>query len=460
MKKFFIKGSSLSLFLFLLCGMTTTYAQSSLYFQYDPTCVTKLDYEREGKFHDIPFTDYVFQSEPNQRVIFRVKKIAINKAILTELPKKAWVCGSTRKITPNMIKGINQFKAIAYIVVPQNGKYELLEVNSVATVEEANNQIKYDSEDLSFSYTIGNTKTDLNLNTQTTDKNIFYQKEEKINCTPQYNFSAVYKSSSAAPYQFHWLKGLGFEGIYTPSGKMKLKTINDQSLNDYFVRACGVDQSIPAVENANISPYADTVTSLQDMVANSKTKTPKIDNSTAVNPYASTTYSTTYEGSVPSRTNNNENSNQTAPGMEVPVGMDLTTNNNMLEATKRTYTQVNGFYTVQEDDNLYEISEHFGLPITRLMEINGLQSYAIDRTQMLKVVDDGTIPHLEKNPIIEKNLATKQQLTIHVVEQGENLYRIAKKYNLTLMQLFQLNNLKSNDIDIDQRLIVAIQQLP
>lgn len=467
------------LFFFLLIGgAQNMQGQASLYFEYNPACMTKLDYEREGKFHDIPFTDYVLKTAPNEKVIFRVKKIAINKTVLPKLPQKTWTCTNSRKITPNMIKGINQFKAIAYIVVPLGNKYELLEVNSVATLEEKNNQIKYESGNLSFTYRLDNKSTELNLNTKSTDKNVFYQKEEKLKCYPQYGFNVVYKSSSASPYQFDWVKGLGFKGIYTPSGKMKLVSIDNQTMNDYLVRACGIDPTIPAVANSNVSPYADTTKpSSTDILSNSKNKTPKIDENIAVNPYASTTYSTMSASSSTNGINQNSsatNNNNTAPSMSTP-----TNNNNSSEAgtapysnsttpyantnvnlVNRTYTAVNGYYTVQEDDNLYEISTHFNLPITRLMEINGLKSYEIDRNQLLKVVDNGTVPHVDKNPIIQKNLATKQQLTIHVVEQGENLYRIAQKYGLTLTQLFQLNNLQSNDIDIDQRLIVGIQTLP
>lgn len=472
-------------FLCLMLGIIQqAEAQASLYFEYDPACMTKLDYEREGKFHDIPFTDYVLKSDADKKVIFRVKKIAINKTILDKLPKKAWTCASTRKITPNMIKGINQFKAIAYIVIPLDNKYELLEVNSVATLEENKNQIKYESENLNFTHRVDNVSKELNLNTVSTDKNVFYQKEEQLNCYPQYGFNVVYKSSSATPYQFDWIKGLGFKGIYTPSGKMKLVSVDNQTVNDYLVRACGVDPTIPVTANSNVSPYADTaVNSTTAILSNSKTKTPtpKIEENVAVNPYASTTYSTmstntAVNGITPNNTATSTSNNNTAPSMSIP-----TSNNTSSEAgtppysnsttpyagastnvdyASRTYTAVNGYYTVQEDDNLYEISTHFNLPIARLMEINGLQNYQIDRNQLLKVVDDGTVPHVNKNPIVEKNLATKQQLTIHVVEQGENLYRIAQKYGLTLTQLFQLNNLQSNDIDIDQRLIVGRQPLP
>ena len=42
----------------------------------------------------------------------------------------------------------------------------------------------------------------------------------------------------------------------------------------------------------------------------------------------------------------------------------------------------------------------------------------------------------------------------HVVNQGETLYGLSKKYNLTTLQLKRLNSLESNTIEIGQVLLI------
>lgn len=469
--------------LLVMLSVTPMQAQSSLFFEYNPACVTKLDYEQEGKFHDIAFTDYVFNRGVN-RVVFRVKKIAINQMTLNELPKNVYNCSSTSPITAAMIQGINEFKAVAYIVVPNKGKYDIFEVNSVATAQRTGNQIIYKSEDFDFTYMLGTSLNGLNLNGKaSSDKNVFYDKSDSLNCLPRQQFKVVYKSSSALPYQFTWLQGIGFERIFTREGAMQLKTINNQDLGDYVVGRCGADKRIPAAVNTAISPYADTAQSLNDLVANSKVKTPTIDPSKAVNPYsdanpyATDKKTTTQTNAIPQTTTTPTYGNNTngLVGTSNPYGNGELTgrggNSSAISSldsyqpaaptVQKVFPEaVNGIYVVKENDNLYEISEAFKVPITRLMEINGLQNYTIDRGQPLMVVDNGAVPHQERNPIIQTNLTTKQQLTVHVVEQGDNLYQISKQYGLTLVQLFQLNDLKSNDINIDQQLIVGVKNLP
>lgn len=52
------------------------------------------------------------------------------------------------------------------------------------------------------------------------------------------------------------------------------------------------------------------------------------------------------------------------------------------------------------------------------------------------------------------NNANGKKYLVHEVRKGETLYRISKTYNVSLDQLYRLNNLKDNIIDIGDRIIV------
>lgn len=49
----------------------------------------------------------------------------------------------------------------------------------------------------------------------------------------------------------------------------------------------------------------------------------------------------------------------------------------------------------------------------------------------------------------------KTEKKYHVVESGQTLSLIAKKYNKTIVEIKQLNNLKSDNIQLGQKLVVG-----
>ena len=119
-----------------------------------------------------------------------------------------------------------------------------------------------------------------------------------------------------------------------------------------------------------------------------------------------------------------------------------------------------GFYIVKNKENLYTISTKFGISINRLMDINNLQGFALGLNQRLKVVDDGTVPPKNRNPLIKRDETT--QTTIHVVQQGQTLYGISKMYGLEIADLYRMNKhlpFDSNDIDINLQIVVGILKI-
>lgn len=93
-------------------------------------------------------------------------------------------------------------------------------------------------------------------------------------------------------------------------------------------------------------------------------------------------------------------------------------------------------YTVGKGETLYAIAKKYNLTVEQLQDMNGLTDSAINLGQKLKI----------KQP-------EPEQLT-YVVEQGDTLYSISKKYNTTVKALQILNGLIDNTISIGQELII------
>ncbi len=100
-------------------------------------------------------------------------------------------------------------------------------------------------------------------------------------------------------------------------------------------------------------------------------------------------------------------------------------------------------YIVKKGDSLYKIANKYGITVSELKNANNLSSNLLNIGDILKIpsktVDEGST-------ISEET---------YVVQKGDSLYSIAKKFNTTVDNLKKLNNLNSTSISIGQVLVVG-----
>lgn len=97
-------------------------------------------------------------------------------------------------------------------------------------------------------------------------------------------------------------------------------------------------------------------------------------------------------------------------------------------------------YTVKSGDSLYSIANKYDTTVAELKKLNNLTSNTLSIGQILKLPD--------------RNLNNSQNSTIYIVESGDTLYSIAKKFNISVDYLKTSNNLDTNTLTIGQTLIV------
>ncbi|MFN4083840.1 MAG: LysM peptidoglycan-binding domain-containing protein [Bacteroidia bacterium] len=105
------------------------------------------------------------------------------------------------------------------------------------------------------------------------------------------------------------------------------------------------------------------------------------------------------------------------------------------------------FHTVQKGETLYRIGKKYGVTVASIKYLNLLQSDSIEIGQRLII-----------NPAIT-DVDTKEPQTIpgvHVVRQGETLNIISDLYKITVDDLKATNNLQSDTIYIGQQLVIVI----
>ncbi|MEE9350607.1 MAG: glucosaminidase domain-containing protein [Flavobacteriaceae bacterium] len=98
-------------------------------------------------------------------------------------------------------------------------------------------------------------------------------------------------------------------------------------------------------------------------------------------------------------------------------------------------------HIVKAQETLYTISGIYYISVEDLKRYNNLSSNMISVGQVIKL----------QKPI--KSFSQKESNT-HAVVKGDTIFSISKKYNITIKQLKNLNDLKSDNIAIGQKLII------
>lgn len=182
---------------------------------------------------------------------------------------------------------------------------------------------------------------------------------------------------------------------------------------------------------------------------------------------------------------------------EIKLENDIT--NNVIsvgQVLRIPTTATTSLYVVKRGDTLYSIASKYGVSVSELMRLNDLKSSTLTIGQQLRIPINGlpsnsdyviytvkvgdslyaiakkynvTVDDIIKaNDLATSTLAIGQQLKIpvnvkededyeystYIVQSGDNLYKIAKKYGMTVNQLMKVNNLETTNLSIGQVLKV------
>ncbi len=139
-------------------------------------------------------------------------------------------------------------------------------------------------------------------------------------------------------------------------------------------------------------------------------------------------------------------------------------NSDTLTPSKPVNTQIKPvYYTVKSGDVLGKIAQKNNTTVAQLKKWNNLKNDNINIGQRLIVRQSYTSTTNQTSTSFAKTSGTQQTVsstkdnsngTMYVVQSGDVLSRIANKYNITVSQLKEWNNLKGDNIQIGQKLII------
>jgi LysM repeat protein len=108
---------------------------------------------------------------------------------------------------------------------------------------------------------------------------------------------------------------------------------------------------------------------------------------------------------------------------------------------KKSKTGDRDFYITQQGETMYDVAQKNGIQLQYLLDYNA------DKKDKQLVA--GTKLFLK--PVAKKEVIKN----IHIVAAKESVYAISKKYNITVTQLREWNNLQTDDLKIGQQLKIS-----
>ncbi len=109
-------------------------------------------------------------------------------------------------------------------------------------------------------------------------------------------------------------------------------------------------------------------------------------------------------------------------------------------------------YIVKKGDNLYSIAEENNMTVDEIKRINNLKTNLLSIGQELKIVDNKNDENAPV-PYVKECYGTdykEPEYETYTVQNGDNLYSIAQKFNTTVDYLTKINNLQTNELQVGQ----------
>ena len=112
-------------------------------------------------------------------------------------------------------------------------------------------------------------------------------------------------------------------------------------------------------------------------------------------------------------------------------------------------------YTVKPGDTLYSIASSNGVSVDTIISDNVLpnNNLSVGQVLRLRITEGEVLECFGPDFDIPEEIVPS---VTYVVKDGDNLYNIAKKYNTSVSAISSLNNLSGNNLSIGQQLLIPI----
>lgn len=163
-------------------------------------------------------------------------------------------------------------------------------------------------------------------------------------------------------------------------------------------------------------------------------------------------------------TNNKKSLKQDTVSVKEPSAIAATMAKTYKEEKVVSYKDVVKYHKVKKGDNLGEISDKFGVSVAEVKKWNRLKGTNIPVGKSLKIIKNERVVSTVRREVkadknaVETSIASTEnenKSDFYVVEKGDNLFSISKKFNVSLEDLKKWNNLDGLNVEQGSKLALA-----
>ena len=131
------------------------------------------------------------------------------------------------------------------------------------------------------------------------------------------------------------------------------------------------------------------------------------------------------------------------------VRKEVKADKNAIETAVASNDKPSDFYEVQRGDNLFSIAQKFNVSLEDLKRWNNLDDLNVEQGSKLALVNN------DIQPVKESTYKTEVKITEHIVDRGESIGSIAKKYDVAISDIKDWNKIEDNNVQLGAKLIVG-----
>ncbi|MCP4522499.1 MAG: LysM peptidoglycan-binding domain-containing protein [Cytophagales bacterium] len=194
----------------------------------------------------------------------------------------------------------------------------------------------------------------------------------------------------------------------------------------------------------------DTTTTTQ------KTKVVKQpNNTTTTSNNAQSTSTTTQKTKVVKQPNNTSTTTTGSNNTQSTASQSttVTTNNNPTTTTQKTkVVEKEVIHTVVAGETLYAISKKYKVSVSDILNWNNLNSASLSLGQKLLIKQKEEV--VTQATSSSNTTPKEKKYVYHIVQKGDTIFKISKRYKITPVQILKWNNKTSYNLSIGEKLIV------
>ncbi len=479
--------NTFSTFLFVLAFSMTTISleAQAVYLKYDDSCMERYEYKFSNSYNGKGHIVYHIKVNSNENIVLEVGAESLNN--INKAPEALKICDEIR-FNKQLVDNINSLKTKLYIVKEHGKVFNVSPVNMAAHFTNHSNKLNYSGRGFSFAYDESKHGVGDNLATSA-EAAVYFEATVYYNCQKGYLFRKI-PAQLNKPYTELFILpefGIAEEKVgNTPEEAedhvLNLKKIDNIPLDYYLDAVC---------KKKNPREYYQFVSTKTESVSGSaSTQNGPCPETQTEGTYlvkaGETLYSISRNFGISfsqlKNWNNLPDNILLKPCMKLYVVSPSSIGKSVPSAysevvTKEpqaAWTSSNGVHLVQVGETIALLAKKYGYSEERFRSINGLNANEVLRNGEVIKTTDCTCPTETKEatnynvtefkpdfaiksgqPDSYSNIDSSRKRNFHTVKENDTLFSIAKKYNLTVEQLRNLNNLAKVEVIIPyQRLYI------